>query len=324
MSTTIDEARRYLLNLLPPDHEFLYDETTTGDVYLLFDAAGEVFKRFAFDVLDTLQRELYPSSAVNKLVDWITATGLGSEIVAQFGSVTDKQAAVVGKLRESGAFCDPVVASIFSALFGYFPTTPVEIMKSDRALLRQMHTYGVPVDSVVPAGQTVKFFLQSPRGGKLAKCGAVLELAFTSSATGYTVVLTAPDGSSKTWTVTDPDIPFRLYTTDLVGASVLGTWELDISNTGGIDNTLLSAPMLFVEGIGTDYDLAGAVFHWGVFADIAHLGENGATPDLAAAAASIERIKHSHTRGWLITSKNPIPGVSSGPNAAIPGRCIPV
>lgn len=324
MISTIDEARRFFVNLLPPGHDDLYDETPGSDPFLFFDAIGESFKTQGFDLLEALRSEIPVPSMQERLLDWEKATGITGQLVALFGDVEARRKALIGKLRESGPFADPVVASIFSSLFGYFPTTPVEIMKCDRAQLRARHSYGYSADISIGAGSTASVPLYVPDDGLCSRAGVQLDLNFAvTDLTGYGISLTGPDGTTVSWSDDWTEVPFRLYGIEFAGKPIHGIWTLSIFNGGAVPNTLLSAPWLFAEGIGPGQSTGGAVFHWGVYADPDHLGENGEAPDFQAAEFSIQRIKHSHAVGSLVVSKEPWPGTTNGFHAAIPGRCTP-
>jgi hypothetical protein len=322
---TIDDARRYLLSLLPPGAEQLYDLIPLGDVFLLFDALGEVFKTYAFDLLNTLRQELFPSSAVQKLPDWETPLGIAKQAPALFGAIAQRQAAVVAKLRESGPCCDPVVQSIMGPLLGYFPTTPVQIVKTDRSALRLAHTYGFAQDVTLPAGQTTSLSIVVNDGGKVSKAGAQLNLVFsTADLRSYAVTLTAPDGKAKTWTGGWSTTPVTLFAPELAGSKIQGAWTLSIINGSAAPSTLFAGGVLFVEGIGPNQRTGGAVFEWGVYADPAHVGESGTPMDVPSILETLARIKHSVSPASLLLSVNPYPDTASGPNSAIPDMCIPV
>jgi hypothetical protein len=324
MSFTIDDARRYLLALLPPGHDEFYDESPTGDVFLIFDAAGQLFKQNAFDLLDTLRTEIFPPSAVQKTPDWEAALGIANQAPALLGTMAQRQQAVVAKLRESGPFCDPVVQSIIGPLLGYFPSTPVQLLKASRSFLTLAHSYGFIGDLRIAAGTTATVAMLVNDGGHVARMGAQLQLVTDTSTPNIQVTLTAPDRRSVGWSDAYQSVPLWLAAPSLAGAAIGGNWTLAITNHGSAPITVYDGECLFVEGIGPNEDTGGAIFHWGVYADPAHVGESGVPPDFPSVLAAIARIKHSHTVGWLIQSLAPYPDVTSGPHAAIPDRCVPV
>lgn len=327
MISTIDGARRYLLNLLPPGWEYLYDDSSSGDVYLLFDALGALVKAYGFDLLEALRRELIPGPGlVQKLADWEKALGISSQLSAVFGSTAQRQAAVVAKLREFGAFCDPVVTSILGPLLGYADSTPVRLVKADRGALRLAHSYGFSADVPVANGASMDIPIYVGDAGLASRAGAQLTLNFAAATmTGVTVTLKSPWGLvSDSWSSPgNGSTLMRLASTKFAGKPVHGSWVLTVANASGGAITLYSDRWLFVEGIAVAQDTGGASAHWGVYADPAHLGERGSPPDLPAIRKVIERIKHSHTVGRLIQSLTPYPDAASGANAAIPDECVP-
>jgi hypothetical protein len=182
--------------------------------------------------------------------------------------------------------------------------------------------------------------------------GAQLLIDVTSSSTPETSTLTLvgpnPDGSANdpnTFVHVDGDgiaykvwpentlyeaRAFVLYANgpDVVGCNIRGTWSLGLSNSSVSDAVVVDDLGLFVEGIGRDSvggdGLGAAAFEFGIYADPAHLAENGTPADFAAARLAIDRIKQAHTLGDLLLSLSPYPDEVSGVHAAIPGEAIPV
>lgn len=322
--TTQAEARKYLLGLLPPGIEKLYDLEPGGDPYNLLDAGATLLRRFGFDLLDKLRREQFPLFVVDKLPDWERFLGLARFLLAQLGSTTQRQQSVVSKIRERGPFIDSLTQAVIAPLLGYFPTTPLEILRTNRALLRLAHTYvtgSTLADAwTVAASSSDTRTLRVRDGGKIAKMGVRVVLELGAAGEGV-VTLEGPDGTSKSWTFEgDGTDLLGFYGKSFAGAAITGYWKVTVQNTGGSPLPIIVS--FFTEGIARNQDTGGAASHWGVYADPAHVGEAGFS-DFTAVMAAIARIKHSHDRGRLILSKEPWPGVTSGLHAAIPGRCIP-
>jgi hypothetical protein len=277
-------------------------------------------------MLDTLRAETNPATSVQKISEWFSALGLTGTYVDNKGTTAQKQQAILARLRESGPFTPYTISSVIGPLLGYFPTTPVQVIECDRPMLTLLHSYDVAVgaDVPIPTGQTTTLAIPVNDGGIVSKMGAQLELHFaTNPVSSYTFVLTAPDGTSKTWTRTSLDLPLLLYAPSLAGAKIQGTWTLAITNNSGVSNTLYTASFLFVEGLARGQSTGGAIFEWGVYVAPAHVGENGAAADLAGARLAIKRLKHAHTVGNLIQSLAPWPDISSGINSSIPDECLP-
>lgn len=324
MSTSQDEARKYLLGLLPPGVEKLYDLEPNGDFYFIFDAVAELLRSYGFNLLDRLRTEQFPSKVIDKLVDWERFLGISRFFIARFGTTAQRQQSVVSKIRERGPFIDTLVQAVLAPLLGYDPTTTLEVLRASRSALRFEHTYttGPTLWSIADTVTDYKL-INVHDGGKIAKAGARVLLEFGAGGPyNGTVTLTAPDGTAQSWTLTDVDDAgiTGLYGKTLAGASIRGLWTITVHNTSGAAMPVIVS--FFVEGIARNQNTAGAVWHWGVYADPAHVGELGFS-DFEAVLASMARIKHTHDVGSLVISKEPWPGVESGLHAAIPGRCIP-
>lgn len=322
MSTTQDEARKYLFGLLPPGIEKLYDLEPGGDFYQILDTAAYLLRVFGFNLLDALRREQFPSMVVDKLPDWERFLGIARFFLARFGSIAQRQQAVVSKIRERGPFIDSLVKAVLGPLLGYFTSTPLEILRADRNAIRVKHTYSIGLDGwSIPAGTTSSRSIKTHDGGKIAQMGVRLFLEFGLGGpfTGF-VTLTGP-GYEQTFPIAaDGAIAVVYYAKAFAGSLMSGWWRATVQNTSAGAMPIIVS--FFAEGVGTNQNTAGAVAHWGVYADPAHVGESGYS-DLEAADAAVARIKHADSVGRIITSKQPWPGVTSGTHAAIPGRCIP-
>jgi hypothetical protein len=217
----------------------------------------------------------------------------------------------------------------------------VRVVEADPSMLHLEHQWGFVGDLVVPAGQSASKTIFVNEGGRVGASGAQLTLVFSATdANVWTITLTAPDGSSKTWTTALSTLPVKLYWVPpafsaATGIRCLGKWMLQITNPSGSPNTLYSGSTLFVEGV-TDWNYVGvcsdekayqetgaAYYDWGVYADPVHMGESGVAADLAAARALIRKMAQSHTTANLIQSLAPYPDVATGANAAVPDECIP-
>ncbi len=321
---TQDEARDFLISLLPPGSENLYDLEPGSDLWLVMDGLAQFFVAYAFNLLDKLGVERFPSTNIDKLPDWEGFLGLAKFAVARFGTIAQRQTGVVARIRERGPFDDSTVAAIVGALLGYAPTTPVEIIKCARDPLTGLHTYGSTA-WVLAAGATAKQWIYVNDGGKVSRAGVRILINNTvGTSTGpVTFTLVGPDGTTKTWTtaIGSPAVQ-GLFGVEFAGKAITGAWVLTMTVDAGASGPAKFIPQIFVEGIGPGQATGGAIWYWGVYADPAHVGEQGFS-DYAAALAAIERIKHSHGHGALILSLTPRPGVSSGVHAAIPGMCIP-
>lgn len=327
-NTTVDDARQRLLEGLPDGADALYDLTpATGDFWKFFQSIAALLKTYAHDLVDLARLEVVPQLCRYKLPDWERVFALTSSRVAQVGTIPQRQAQIVGAFRAAAGqgSAIPTVQGILNPLLGYFPTTPVRIIETDIPGLRVQHQYGFQQDVTIPNGTTATVQFQVNDGGKVSKMGAQLELAFSQTTiTAHIFTLTGPDGRSVTWSGgTYPAVPLKLYAQALAGAAMYGTWTLAVTNNSGSSNTLYASSALFVEGMNRGQSTGGAIYHWGAYADPAHVGENGTPPDLQAALSAIKKVTFSHCVGRLLVSVWPWPHQQTGIHAAIPGRCIP-
>lgn len=320
--TTLDQIRGFLLSLFPPGFENLYDLTPgVGDLYQLMDAFAQAFKSYVFDSINTLRTEIFPQSAVQKLPDWETALGISNQAPAIFGNTAQRQQAVIAKLREFGPFCDQVVQSVIGPLFGYFPSTPVQIIKCIRSELDTAHTYTGGGFSV-PNGTTVSSApVTNHDGGTTSKAGARVTITLDSPLpANATFQLIAPDGTTVNLSTPHGSTTYHCFAAGVAGTPVSygSWWVLKCHNTSG-STVSIDSWSLIVEGINRNQETGGAIFVWGVYADPLHVSEN--TPaDYVSARAAIDRIEHSHTRGEVILALSAKPDSAQ----AIPDTFLPV
>jgi len=313
--TTLDEARRFLLNLLPPGAERLYSLVPGGDVYQLFDAFAATVKQFGFDLLDVLRLEITPAECIEKLGDWESALALVSTWAALHGTAEQRRAGILSRLREAGGFTRSLVRAVIAPLFGFLNPATLQILNTDRAAMRAAHTYtGADANQPMPG----TFSVAVNDDGRVTKAGAQLSITLTAPALEQlTLQLSTPDGQTKTWSALGSGAitnqAFLLGAPELAGARVWGLWTLAISGTG----TLVKWS-LFAEGAGLG-GLAGDVFEWGVYLDPAHAGENGVAPDLHAVGQTMARIQHAHADGHIIRAFSASPDTP----LAIPDQFLP-
>lgn len=325
---TKDEARQWLLSLFPPGFENLYDLAPgVGDLYQLMDAFGQTFKSYAFDTIDTLRREIFPQSTNQKLTDWEAATGISNLAPAIFGTVAQRQAALVAKLREFGPFSDPVVQSIIGPLLGYFSTTVPQILKASRSALNTAHTYTGAGFDIGPVSAADSAPIRTHDGGVVSKAGARVTITFAAPLPALvTFLLNGPAGQQVAVVI---PAGVTTYTAFVVGSGIVGTqignpdarqgWFLLVVNAS-VSSVSVTSWSLLIEGIGPNEETGGAIFAWGVYADPVHLGENGIPADFTAARNGINRVEHSHTHGSLILAIAPASDAAGAiPDAFVPG-----
>jgi hypothetical protein len=323
---TVDDVYRRLVASLPAGVEDLYDLSKAGDYYRFYQVIAAALKTYSYDLVDLLRREIAPQLAQYKLRDWERVFGIDTSQIAQIGTVTERQAQVIAGWRAAAGQGSsiPAVQAVLGPLLGYFPTTPVEVIEANRPALTKAHTYGPSIDIALPVGTTI-IDIPVNDGGTVAAMGAQLLLSFASApVSGFSVALRAPAGQAKAWTPSWTALSGVLYGPEFAEVQIQGHWSLAIINTSGVANTLKAGSGVFVEGIATGQETGGAIFTWGVYADPAHLGENGTPGDFGAAQAALDHLAFAYTRGILITSLAPWPDVTMGVHASIPDRCLPV
>lgn len=319
------EVYRLFLSLLPPGHDQLYDLGPEGDFAAFFGAIARHLTSRGFEAVDTLRAEVLPQSAEALLPEWEAATGIASSPTVTYGTVADRRAAVIARLREAGSYSRPEVRAIVGVILGYTDPSQLVIVETDRAALRTLHTYenalggsipvggiwlvqtiGVNDDSEVSAaGVRLEVTLNHPDYSQLA-----IRLFGPTGIAGQAQSVWIPSGAgSSTLVLTDSAV---------AGKTILGTWTLQIASSG-VGGTITSW-RLFVEGVGRDAggsEGRGAeAFWWAAYADPALEGVSSAS-DHAAALRALGRIKPAHTRATLLTTLTPVPG------ALVPGEFIP-
>lgn len=316
----IKQVRALLLQLWPPGQ--LYDwYTPTSKVSRFLDGLAEAVKTFGYDIVDRLRREMNPATAVDKLADWENALAIASSYTARFGTVAQRQGAVVAKLREFGAFTLGNTRAILAALLGYVDTGKLVIVETDRAKMRAAHTY-TNGQSYPPAVWVVASAYVAD-GGTVGRAGVQLDLQFGALPSApFTLYLVAPSGRYKSWAsmaLSRPSLKLRLYAPELTGERCLGTWTLVVIVLSFAQRTPpITNWSVFVEGTGRD-GLSKDLCAWGAFLDPALAGKSGAPADPDGARTAISSIEHAHTNGVLLTSMLAIP---DDPNS-LPDACLP-
>lgn len=326
-TVTVDEARERILDGIPRGADRVYDLEPGGDYRNFFQALAIAAKEFVYDPVDETHREAIATRSRYKLPDWERALGRELSRTARTGTVPQRQAQVKAFFRSAAGqgSSGSEIASVLGPLLGYFPTTPVEIIECEKPALDMRHSYGYGADLTVSAGNSGELLIFVPDGGLVSQAGVRLTLEFDDAdLADIDVRLTSPGRTSVEWLDGWSHSPLVLRSQAFAGVAIHGVWTLRITNNGGTSRTLIaSAEQMLIDGIGRGQDTGGAIFHWAVYADPDHLGENGTAPDFEAADEALARMAFVHGVGRVIYSVEPWPGVMGGAHAAIPGRCIP-
>jgi hypothetical protein len=337
---SLDDVQGLLVGGLPTDANRVYDLDPGGDYYKLFRSIALASKQVLFDLVELARLEIAPRYARYKLPDWERVFGLTTTRTAQVGTVPARQNQVVSRWREAAGLGSTLdaISVVLGPLLGYNPTTPVQVLTTDRNLLRIEHSY--EKSETVAGGSSLLYNFTPVDGGMVSKGGARVQLEWGGDYTAYTgqvdVYLTAPDGAKAHWVHTFVDDRAMdwlwsesVATNDgdsLVHVQQGGGWQLEVANnTSGSIDVIATA---FIEGVQVDHlaprqETAAAMFDWGAYADPAHLSESGVPADFTAARQALKRIAFAHTNVNLIQSIDPYPDVDSGLHGSIPDECIP-
>jgi hypothetical protein len=329
---SVDQIRERFIDAFPDGVDLIYDLTSTGDYYKLFQSIAATMKTYAYDFIDLLKLEVVPYLSRYKLPDWEHVFGLETSRLAKSGTVPQRQAQVLASWRHAAGigFSLPEIQGVLAPILGYSSAEDVEIVETPRADLTTKHTYSNTVSkSFLASGAGSSSIYVWYDGGLISQGGVIVTVNLThTDVSQLTFKLTAPDGTSHTWTQKSmygsSTVTEELrYQPAFVGKGLQGKWTLTVTDFSANAGSFTWS--MFAEGMDPPVQRTGAaVFHWGVYADPDHLGENGTAADLPAAHALIQKMSPAHAEGNILYSKTPRPGVASGEFAAIPGRCVPV
>lgn len=331
---TVDNARELLIAGFPVGVENVYDLTTTGDYYKYLQALAANFKIFGYDFIDLLRLEIIPYLSFYELPAWEKIFGLEFSRISKLGTVPQRQAQILSAWRSAAGQDSsiPTVKAVLGPILGYFPSTNVQVIEANRAALTAAHTYTGPVP-VIPAPGSTSVAVDVADGGIVSTGGATLKIVITAAIlSDITLTLTSPANEivkiyPSLGTGSIVSLSETLHGKEFVGAIIDGIWTLGITNAGAGAASLTWA--LFVEGVQNqksppEQNTGAAIYDWGVYADPAHIAENGSPADFDAARAAIRKIAFSHTIANLLQSLDPWPDTNSGVHSSIPNECIPI
>jgi hypothetical protein len=318
MDLSLAEVKELFIQLWPPGR--LYDwYNPRSFISRFFDGVAETLKTFGFDLVERLRREVNPASATELLRVWESALDLSETETAQRGTLSQRRATVLARLRERDAFTHLLVRTVFAPLLGIADSSALRVLETDRTAMRAAHTYshghadsgGLPV---------IALALYVPDGGVVSDAGPQIVVdADGFDGPDLLVSLTAPDGRRAEWRITAPPPLSRVfYAPEFAGARCDGLWHLTIINEPNTGSLVIRGWSLFVEGVGP-HGLARDVFDWGVYVDPNNAGATGPL-DLRSARAALTRIQHAHTSGTLVFSLAAVPDEPP----SLPDQCLPV
>src|SRR5262245_60572480 len=129
---TLDEARELLIQLFPEGT--LYDWfNTAANVYNYLDGTAQSLLAYCIRQLAAIRAEVNPATAVQKLPEWELALGLTTTFAAAKGTLAQRQAAVLGKLREFAAFTPGAIRAFLGPVLGYANPSQLVVVETSRA-----------------------------------------------------------------------------------------------------------------------------------------------------------------------------------------------
>jgi hypothetical protein len=343
-SVTSADAIQLARQALPANTFHDFDDTSSPDYqFLAFNA--ETLKRYGYDALDLLNRELDPRRTTLKLADHKAVF----RITQDPPSLAEQRALVLARYREYGGPTSLfAVSAAIGVVLGYAVPSQLEIMEISadqlRTSIEHIPTYGGAIPEDVGFGST-NFVYRTPMlhdGGAVWGAGAFLRLALDIAAGAYIhVKLIGPDGTSKIWSPITrwQQVTYHvLYGKEFAGKAIHGNWVVQIYRTPGspaVNLTTGGGPLgpgwsLYVAGspkayvgpavnpplgppqpavvpnVVRDAGLGRQKFWWGVYADPTKISVTTAA-DFGAAQQGIDRMRHGYHKGTLILSKAPIP-----------------
>lgn len=329
---TVADVKEELIGAYPPDiGDFLDWEDIPGDIA---EAEAAAILEHAIKDVEKLRLEANPLTVTQDLPEWEQVTGQTESRLARSGTVAQRRAQIISRLRERGATTVDMIRRVVQPFLNYADPSQIVVSEASRAELRAKHTRHNVIPQILNAApKSVAWKVRDD--AKVSKAGAQVDLTMHIPNLAHLVVqLSGPDGIPHT--IIGPGVGgvagtgVRLYFPACAGENIYGTWGILISLTNG-DSGGLTEAELFVEGLGRDFKgndgLGAAKFQWGVIVEDAKLG---AGFDLRGAFSSIKRINYATRAGHIIRRSNGIGKLPPGQFAAlpddpntIPDECIP-
>ena len=327
---TVAEVKEALIAGFPPGVEEVLDWSDSPGAHI--EAIAATVAQHGINVVERLAADVTPlACSAARLRDWERALGLAATRTARFGTLTQRRAQVISRLREYGATTIPMIRGVLAPLLAYADPLQLVILEPDRDDLRTKHTYawsGSGAFGMVG----YQFKIHVADDALVSDCGAQLDLTLTHpDLATVAVYIYAPDGTN---TMRGPGAPqgvigrgaasgdtLRIYFKELAGAAVGGAaggdWTIYVTDLG--DSGTVTAAALFVEGFGRDRTrgdgLSAAAFGW---AAVFEPGKAGAGADLDAARAAIQRISYATRPGGLVFPADASVGLTAADYGGVP------
>jgi len=312
MAISDNDSFELVLQHLPPRFRRWMAIEATDTVGAALRALAMGFKRYGFDVLDQLRRELNALEMVDRIPDWEAIMGLSSGRVARFGTDSLRRAQIIARRRERGLPNEERILGSFAALCG---AGGVEVLEHSRAALTAENWYeitSVALPAAIASSADTELTFDCGDNAPAGRMGAQFRVKVTHpSVEDLSLKIYAPDTDSSaslsfgSGAVTGK--VFVFYWPGAASKTITGTWRVVITDSGGAGGTIEDPAAdgitgLFVEGIGRSaagFDGLGAnIFEWAVRVDESAMPSSTYSRD--AARDIVRRWNPEHCRGYLV------------------------
>ena len=336
VSSTIEQVRTGLKSLFPPGADLLYDWDNTSDpseLWKLTTGIATWLQQYGFAFIDLIRQEVNPLTLIAKLPDWEGVLGITQNTASAVNKwIATRQAAVLSKMRESGATTIGALRAVLEPLLGYSGGNlgTLVVYECNRAGLTAAHTYANTTGASIGSNSNTSQTVYVSDDGGVSAAGVQLQVTVTSTnPEQLSFVLTGPTSTqgqtagtgqaSVTWAAgilpvgSVTSTTFYLYEhATSAGKYITGNWTLQI-NTGAAACTLVSWSLFTEGGFARDaYGSSGLgadVFTFAIYAD----GNKTVNPDLTAASKAITRMEPGYSQGVLIQNASANPTTTQYP-----------
>jgi hypothetical protein len=289
---SIDEVRERIVGAFPVGVDRIYDLTSSGDYYKLFQSIAAVLKLYGYDTIDTLRREAIVALSRYVLPVWEGLFGIRLSKISQTGTIPQRQNQVVSYWRSAAgqASTRPNMAAAIKPLLGYNEATDLEIIETDRSALTTLHTgpdnsgsniaiepidnYPASLPYTIPTSSTVTFQALKKDGPLTSQAGFHLLFEVLDFPENVSVIVVGPnaDGTANdpsTFVHVDGDNiaylslaqgeiagfgsrVYRANANDSAGCYIEGVWSVRFRNHSASDTADVDGVVFFMEAIGRE------------------------------------------------------------------------